>query len=125
MSSGTGVSLLDDIINISTQVGTLGTVGYGEKGVKKGVVTDAAIKGTKEITGAKAAEEANAMARDQFEKSTKAAEQARLDSIKVNERIQTATSNAATSTKSNSTNKTSSGKTASSITGDVTDFLGL
>ena len=56
MSSGTGVGIIDDFLNVTTQVGTMGLVGYGDSGIKAGVVGKPVVDGTKEITGAKAAE---------------------------------------------------------------------
>lgn len=123
MSSGTGVGILDHIGNIGAQLVTGGLVGFGKDGVKAGVTGQAAIDGTKEITGAKAAEDANAMAREQFDQSTKAALQDRTNAQEANKRNQIAASEGATKARGVGTPKSTNATTP--VTGDVSDFLGL
>lgn len=122
MSSGTGVGFLDDVVNVATQISTAGTVGYGKQGVKKGITTEAAVDVTKEITGAKAAEEANAMARDQFNLATEQAKQDRLNSQTAAKNGQIAASNSAGAARGSASSTT---KRANTPVGDVSDFLGL
>jgi len=69
-----------DFANYSAQLATGGTVGWEKgQGIEAGAVSKAIISGTKEITGANAAEAANNMARQQFEQTKADAEKARMD----------------------------------------------
>lgn len=122
MSGGTGIGFIDEGINVATNVVSGGTVGFGEDGFGQGVVTKEAIKGVKEITGANAAEEANKLARTQYEDQVQAARADRANAIATDQRNQLNLSNSATGARTGANNK-SNNKT--SVTGDVTDFLGL
>lgn len=108
--------------NLLLQAGTGGTIGLGKDGIKAGITGQAAIDGVKEVTGAAAAEEANALARDQFEQNQQAALDDRQNAITQNNRRQVAASNAAGSARSNSNQGGTSG---SQKIGNVSDFLGL
>lgn len=121
MSSGTG-GPLDDLLNVATQISSFGLVGFGDKGVKKGVVSDVGIKGVKDITGATAAEEANQMARDQFEQQTAATKQDRLNAQTANKNANIAASNGVGAMRSTGTKNN---KSSSANIGDVKDFLGI
>lgn len=126
MSSGTGSGILDDVVNGATQLTTFGLAGYGSGGLKTGVTGTPAVAGLKDITGATAAEEANAQARDQFNQNTAAAATDRSNAQLQDQRNQIASSQSAAAavatSSANPNNNTSGGKR---ITGDVSDFLGL
>ena len=116
-------------INAATQVSTGGMVGYGKDGLKTGIqgeqfikAGNTAVKGLKDVTGATAAEEANAQARSQFEDQAAQARQQRADAQILNQRNQVAASNNAGAARANrGTNRS----TRSSSVGDVSDFLGI
>jgi len=110
-------------VNVVTNVATAGLVGYENGGLKAGVTGQVALDTTKDLTGATAAEEANDMARQQFEQQTADALKVRQDNILANQRNQTALSNAAGS--SRNSNIGTPQKTTKTITGDVSDFLGV
>ena len=80
------------------------------------------MKMLKEITGANAAEEANALAREQFEESSAKALKDREDSIAQVQRNEMAMSQSAGSRAASSTATTNTNKRP---IGDVSDFLGL
>lgn len=122
MSSGTGFSGLDDLLNVVTNISTSGLVGYNDKGFKAGVTGKPIVEGTKEITGAKAAEEANQLAREQFLQSVEQAKKDREESIVIGQRNQISASQDAATARSKI--KTNTTKSVDKI-GDVTDFLGL
>lgn len=122
MSSGTGVGFLDDSLNAVTNIFTAGVVGFDEDGLGTGILSDAAIDVTKEITGAKAAEEANALAREQAEQARAQAEQDRQNAISDDQRRNLQASRRAGSVRNNS-GDTSSGNVSN--LGNQTDFLGL
>lgn len=82
---------------------------------------DVIVKPTKEITGAAAAEEANAMARDQFNETKAESLKAREDATIAKQRGQIAASNAAGSARSSNV----SPKVNANKVGDTKDFLGL
>lgn len=123
MSGGTGSGFLDETIGVLTNISTGGLVGFGEEGFKGGVTGKPIIEGTKEVTGANAAEEANEVAREQFEASKVAAEQDRLKSQKQSEVTQIAASRGAGRARSNVSGNASTGSTIGG--GNQTDFLGL
>ena len=77
MSQGSGTNIFEDFINFGTQIATIGTLGFDQNGFKGGVTVDA----TKEITGAAAAEEANKLARQQYEEQKAALEEQRQNKI--------------------------------------------
>ena len=122
MSSGTGVDVLDEGLNAFTNVFTFGQAGYGKDGfgMDKGVAGKQEINFLKEITGAKAAEEANAMARDQFNQEVAAKEVDRANAVSQKKNNQLNLSNNA-----QKLNNNSSPNKSTKIVGDVTDFLGL
>lgn len=123
MSGGTGSGFLDDILNIKTQIGTFGLVGYGDEGFRAGVTTE----GVKEVTGVNAAEEANALAREQFEQESAQLQQDRDNALEQNRRRQTQASNAAGAVR-NASNRNTSATTSrpnTNLGNAETDFLGL
>jgi len=121
VSGGTGIDVLDDFINVNTQLATAGLVGYGKDGAKAGVTGKPVVKGVKEVTGATAAEEANALARDQFEKSTEDALKNRQNAQLQNQQNQIKASQEAGSS---TVRRATTNKTATPL-GGTTDFLGL
>ena len=77
-------NLFADVVNAGVQGSTFGLAGYENGRVSNGVTTNwykvlgkEAVSGLKDVTGAKAAEEANLEARKQFEKSQADADLAR------------------------------------------------
>lgn len=120
-------NLLTDVANIGAQSITGGFAGVGKDGLKTGVTSDgivaggkAAVKGLKDVTGATAAEQANALAREQFEKSQADILNQRNENIKQVGRDQVKQSMLAGSARN-------AGKTSGSFSlgGDERDFLGL
>jgi hypothetical protein len=124
---------LEAALNIATNIGTAGTVGYGEDGfgVKSGFATGSALDITKEITGANALEEANRLAREQVTEEKARETQRREDVRSQTARDQLQASRSAASVRGRlpgSRTNTQSGKaTASfSILGqEERDFLWL
>lgn len=123
MSSGTGVGFLDDIIDVSTNFGTGGLVGFDEEGFGTGVTSDIAIDATKEITGAAAAEEANAMALEQAREDRQARLDQRATARTQQRNRQISASNAAGASRRSVTN--TSQARGSSLGGDEGNLLGL
>lgn len=118
-----GGDTAEQIADVTTQLHTLGIVGFEGGGFKKGVVTEAGISGLKEVTGAKAAEEANQMAREQLEKEKATAQQEREEA-----RAQTAAEQLVASRQAGGVRRgTVGGSFKSSFGGDTDerDFLGL
>lgn len=124
-----------DIVNIGVQTATLGTVGYEDGKLSNGYVTNIAkksgqgtVSGLKEVTGAKAAEAANALATKQYEEAKAQAEEERANTIAQTARDQINQSQKAAGARASSTSRatpkiTSSG---SSSLGDAeSDYLGL
>ena len=125
MSSGTGVGVLDEVINLGTNYLTLGTTGYGKQGFGIGnedSLLGRGIDGLKEVTGANAAEDANELAREQAEIDRNQKLAAREQAISEQERTQVARSR-----KSGQSNVSTSTTSASGATtfANNTDFLGL
>jgi len=126
MSNGGGNSFFESILDIGTQALTGGLIGFesDKGGVSTGVTSDVAISGLKEVTGAKAAEEANAQARKQFEDEQKAALQDRENAKAETAANQLAASRQAGAVRS-TTNTSRGGSTFSDLGSDERDFLGL
>lgn len=132
---GGGGSLLDQVINAGTQVVSGGLVGYQGGQVTSGVTTNVVKDTLKEVTGAKAAEEANALAREQFETQRNAALNAREEARARTARDQLAASRLAASNRRrgsvNNANKGQAGdnqfqsQSVSLLGSDEQDFLGL
>ena len=120
--------ITDDALNISTNLSTGGLVGFedGKFGTGKNPLAGGVVDLLKEVTGAKAAEEANAAARSRFEEEKKKAEESRKAQKNQTAREQLAASRSAGSVRSGSTKTSTSGSRFSSLGGsDETDFLGL
>jgi hypothetical protein len=100
-------NLFSDVVNYGAQAGTFGMVGFKDGQVRTGVTSTALIQGTKEITGAKAAEDANKLAKEQFEKQKADAEQARAEAINQNARDQVQQSRMAGAARASSVKKLS------------------
>ena len=131
-SINTGNSLGEDLLNVVTQVGTGGLVGYEDGKLTSGVTTNVVTDGLKEITGAKAAEEANQIARQQID-DAKAARQKEIDEAKARtarEQMQ-ASRSAASNRKAGGGRSTgergngASSQALSKLGSDEQDFLGL
>lgn len=112
----------NDILNVVVQGSTAGVVGFEDGKLGTGVTSDLAIDATKEITGANAAEEANEIARQQFEEDRARLSQQRADAITANQQEQVRRSRGAGRARGN-VNAGSSA--ASSNVAQDTDFLGL
>jgi len=112
---------IDGTINLVANASTGGLLGYEKGGFKAGVTGQPIMEGTKEITGAKAAEEANKMAREQFDKSVVDANTDRQNAIKQKQNNQINASLNAGQARSTANKKTNTTKPL----GDVTDFLGI
>lgn len=119
---------IDNTINAATQVSTAGTVGYkgGSFGTNKGVVTSGVKDVVKDITGATAAEEANKLARQQFEQAKADAEKARKDAEIQSARDQVTASRLAGGVRGGISTVAPKGASRFSTLGsDEKDFLGL
>jgi hypothetical protein len=122
-----------DILNYGVQAGTGGWLGYEDGKISNGVTTNiakktgqATVSGIKEITGAKAAEDANEMARDQFNKAQADAEAARLAAINQAGKDQTRQSLMAGASRSSAARSANRGMgIGGGNLGDERDFLGL
>lgn len=123
MSQGNQTSFLDDALNILVQSTSGGIIGFGEDGFRKGVATDAALDATKELTGAAAAEEANNLAREQFEADKERLDQQRTNQLSENERRQVQLSRGAPGARTQGSS--TGGNTSTSVSNLEQDFLGL
>lgn len=123
-------NLLTDVANIGVQSATFGVYGVGKNGLKNGVTTNtvrtggrAAEFGVKEITGANAAEQANALAREQFELQKEQSQAERAEAYRqvgIDQVKQSMLAGAARNTSRGASNKGSF-----SLGGDEKDFLGI
>lgn len=129
MSSGTGVSAIDDVLNVALNFSTGGLAGFGEDGAGLGALgkpaVEAGVDGLKEITGAKAAEEANAQTRKRFEEEKAKAAQDRLDAQAQSAANQLAASRSAEATRGGVSSQPKGTSRFSSLGSDEEDFLGL
>lgn len=122
--------LFTNVVNYGLQGATGGIAGYdGGLNFNGGASTDSVVAGTKEITGAAAAEEANRIAMEQFEEQKAAADADRAAAIQQTARDQVSLSQKAAAARSAGT-KTSSANRGQAISGgslgtDEKDFLGL
>ena len=122
MSTGGGNSFLD----IAAQVLTGGVMGFDEDGVKVGITAQPGIDVFKEVTGAKAAEEANEDARKRFEEEKANAEQNRKDNSALSARAELQKSRSAGNARGGVKSSASRGNSRFSDLGtDEQDFLGL
>lgn len=133
MSGDSGV--FETGLNLLTNLSTGGVGSYSNKGfdlnLKNGLLggvgtsvvsgTKAVGEGIKEVTGANAAEEANNIARQQFQDQAAQANAARADAKAANFRNEVAASQGAGAARKS----TIANKRSSSIVGDTSDFLGL
>ena len=130
-------NLFSDVVNHTVQSATMGVYGYENGKIGNGVTTNALREagratrdGLKDITGATAAEEANAQARAQYEQARKDAEAARIEQQNRIAQDQMTKSQLAQSSRSvNARNRNSAGSSSGygsfSISQDEQDFLGL
>lgn len=111
-----------DVANIALNYFTYGAVGYEDGKIGAGVST----KLVKEATGAKAAEEANTMAKKNFEQAKVDAEASRLEQINQTGKDQMRQSMLAGSARAGASSRANRGTAiAGSNLGDERDFLGL
>jgi len=124
-STGGGNSVLESILDVGVQSGTLGLAGFksDKGGLTPGVTGKPAIDVTKEITGAKAAEEATELAREQFneEKANRLRERETAQAANASEQLRL--SRQAGSRGAGGV--TTTGTRASNIGDSGRDFLGL
>lgn len=117
-------NLFTDIANAGLQTFTGGLVGIKDGKIGAGVTT----KGLKDVTGATAAEQANAQAQAQFEQARKDAEAARIEQQNKIAQDQVTQSKLAGSARTNQQTRTNRGSGATgsfSVGQDERDFLGL
>lgn len=124
-------NLITGGINLGIQASTGGMLGYKDGKFGKGLAVETTEElgkglagGVKEVTGAKAAEEANAMARQQFEDQTLASEADRNNQIAMKGRQEMMASQLAGAARRSG--MSSSNQSSGNILGsDGRDFLGL
>lgn len=123
-----------DIVNLGVQGATLGYLGYEDGKISNGASTNVAkkagkevVSGLKEVTGAKAAEEANTFAREQFDASKAQAEKDRKDALAQTARDQVNQSQMAGAARATAASRTTSKGSGGSLSlgQDEKDFLGL
>lgn len=90
--------------------------------MSEGVVGEHVVEGTKEITGANAAEEANEIAREQYEAEQEAAKQALANQQQADKARNLQASQNSTAGRSATT---STANRTVNLSGGATDFLGL
>lgn len=124
-------------INAVTNVATMGTVGYqdGRFATSEGIVTKTGVeglRGVKQITGAQAAEDANNLARQQFDQQKIDAERARLEAQDqdMKNQIQQSRSAAGRGGGASGAGRSSASRASTAISNsklgqDERDFLGL
>lgn len=129
-SEDSGNNIFEDALNVSSNVVTFGTVGFGnggftpEEGKSKNLFFKPIEKQVKNVTGATAAEEANKEARERFnQEKADALAQRGADQQQFNKE-QVAASRLAGNTK-NKTSRSSTGGSNASLGSDERDFLGL
>lgn len=120
MSGDSTRDVLNTGLNIVTNVGTGGLVGYDENGfsMSSGVLGAPVEKGLKDVTGATAAEEANKIAREQVEAEREQVMNDRKMQQQTNYRNQLAASRSASAARRRQAQ-------ASGGLGNEVDFLGL
>lgn len=125
-------SVVEDIVSGASQITTGGLVDVNADGsVKGGVTTNLVEDVVKDVTGASAAEEANELAREQFEEGKQKAIDQRAEARSKNARDQLAASRGAASNRrsgksgDNKGRKGAGDSSVSSLGSDTQDFLGL
>lgn len=128
-------NLGSDFLNAGLQGVTGGVIGFENGGISNGVTTNLAkksgkelVSGTKEVTGAKAAEEANKVARQQFEQAAEDAKNARIEAQAATAKDQVRQSQMAGAARASATTRSANKGTAiggSVLGADEKDFLGL
>lgn len=128
MSTGSGNSFLESALDVAAQAFTGGAVGFksDEGGIGAGVTGQAGVDVLKEVTGAKAAEEANEESRKRFEEEKANAEQKRKDNQALSARDELQKSRSAGNARGGVKSSASKGNSRFSDLGtDEQDFLGL
>jgi len=125
-STGGGNSFIESVVDVATQIGTGGLVGYksDDGGLGAGLFGKPLVKGAKEITGAAAAEEANELARQQLEEERATALKEREEARAQTAREQLKASRGAAASRRGGQTLTGT-RTGAGTIGDEEDFLGL
>jgi hypothetical protein len=126
--SGGGGNFFENVLNSYTQIMTAGVVQYNDKGFKADLNDSVGMNTYKEMSGAKAAEEANEQAREQFEEQKANAATERQNALLQNandQRKQSLMAGAARNTTSKSTANKGQAVGSFSLGGDEKDFLGI
>jgi len=118
---------LEQLINIPTQVGTGGLIGFEDGKFEKGTTLDILGQGFKDISGISAAEEATEESRRQFEETKNRELEGRKERQAQSAREQLRLSRQAGSVSRGGikTGRTGGGSRFSSLGSDEQDFLGL
>ena len=118
-----GADFLDETFNVGLQIATGGLVGVEGGQFKEGITT----KGLKKVTGAEAAEEANELAREQFEQDKARIRKQREEDIALSGKRQVAASKGAARArgKVSGDSITGTGTPAVGSQAGTKDFLGL
>jgi len=122
---GDAGDFLEKGLDIVTQLGTFGTVGFEDGAFGKGVTTKQVKSTLKDVTGATAAEEATEQARERFEEEKKAAGKQREEIKAQTARDQLVASRLAGGARRAGATTAGKGKKSTSLGSDTSDFLGL
>jgi hypothetical protein len=129
-----GGNFFEDLLSVGLNIGTGGVVGYSaDGGLGAGAIPNylknvgnETMRGVKNVTGAKAAEDANKMARQQMEEQRAMAEQERANQQQRTAKDQMRQSQLAGAARGGQSGANrSSGMGAINIGDDERDFLGL
>lgn len=124
MCGGGNSNILTGLADAAVQLSSGGLVGYdADNGVVAGEIGGRLLQGTKELTGAQAAEDANTLAREQIEEQKATALQLREEA-----KAQTAAEQLATSRQAAGAARgtaSSTGSRAGSTQLEERDFLGI
>lgn len=128
MSTGGGNSVLESIIDVAIQGSTAGLLGFSsdEGGLGTGIVGEAGVDVLKEVSGAKAAEEANEDARRRVDEERARIEEQTKQNQAQSAANQLAASRSAASARGGVSTPSSTGQSRfSNLGSDEADFLGL
>lgn len=122
-SGGGGKSILDDVVNVATQVSTFGTIGYEGGRFGQGMWTNAADEAIGEVTGRNASRDALYEQRRTLDAEVARRQQEMQDQLTRRGQDDLAASNAAGGSRFGSSPM--SGGRNGSVTQAPRDFLGL
>jgi hypothetical protein len=127
VSTGGGNSFFESTLDIVAQAFTGGAIGFksDEGGLGVGVTGEVGVDTFKEITGAAAAEEANADARKRFEEEKAASDKQRADNVAQSAANELQKSRSAASARGGVSGSSKGQSRFSSLGNDESDFLGL